>query len=446
MRPFNLLTGCLVASALSACQMLDSERLSTSLSEGGSTATCQSNAGTYFLPRRLITIELTEMTGKAAGFGINIVQDNTDYVADRNESYCLDFLLSYLSADRVGIQRNKQGLLERVYTQAEDKTPKIAKEAIQATADLIASEGARSLSRSLRPQIQIKDKPNVIASFQFDPFVEREAREANNALSEYGFCVFVDARNDPFAPEWSSDICKEIVAGKSASAKTKRGSIDPALISKYGPSYPRSGLKIFDPNPVAPTIQERGILYRPELSHSLVVLQKPDPKSRHTQWRAAGSQRIIMPNAAPAFVLEVKRAAFVKAETDIQLQNGLLKNVSVNKPSELLAVSNVTLAAAQIVVDIPNQALKILNNRVANTEALIKANSDLIDVLRKNNIDANADAQARLGTDLILGRSAAGARSANTPASRLAECLADPATQQYEDPVSTCRQIVGRNL
>src|SRR5262245_27323007 len=107
---------------LAGCQqMLDSSRLETEPRDIG--ATCQSNAGTYFLPRRLITITVTNPTAAGGGYGIQVLPpENQVYVADRSEVYCLDFLLSAFSDDRVGIQRNERGLLQRVYTRAEDKT------------------------------------------------------------------------------------------------------------------------------------------------------------------------------------------------------------------------------------------------------------------------------------------------------------------------------------
>ena len=436
------------ATLLSGCQMLDSKWLDTDPALAGTT--CQSNAGTYHLPRRLITVKITPGV-PAASFAITV--DNTPegatYVADRNETYCLDFLLSYLSEDRVGIQRNSDGLLQRVYTQADDKTAKIALDLIQAGADLAASD-AGSLGRSAaRPRFADNVAP-VLASFQFDPFVEREAREVNYALSEFGYCLFLDSRNDPFVPHWSEELCQEIAAPR---AKTQAGHEyrGPSMVYKADPAFPRSGLPVFDPRPVPPEVQTRGILYRPELTHSLVVIRKPDPGSRFSEWRRVASDRIVMPNAAPAFILEVKRAIFVKAETDVRFNSGLIKNVSVNKPSELLAAANLAVAAAQIITNIPVQALKIFNNRAENKIALINTNAALIDLLRnqKGDVDISAAAaQAQAGTNLILGRAAQ--RSAgstfnsdvNPEATRLAECLRDPSVQQYPDPLRVCQEIV----
>jgi hypothetical protein len=428
-----------LAAALGGCQMLDSTHLEADPAFAG--ASCRSNAGTYHLPRRLLTITMSG--NQKDGYGIKVDQDAV-YVADRSETYCLDFLLSATSADRIGVQRDENGLLQRIFTQADDKTPAVAAQVIQAAADLVASNRA-SLQRSSQ---QFKDADNqiiAVASYQFDPFVEREAREVNEALATFGFCVYLDPHNDPFVPSWSEDICRGRAEPR---AKQAREAI-PGAVYKAEPAFPRSGLAIFDPKPVPPEMQARGILYRPELSHSLVIIRKQDRGSR--SWRVAASERVVMPNAAPAFILEVKRATFVKAETDIQFTSGMIKSISINKPSELLAASDLAVTAAQTVVNIPARTLTIFNNRADNTEKLIQTNAQLINVLRSQNADADAAAQAQQGTNLILSRSAnTSARTLNveseTPSAKLTACLNDPATQQYPDPVRVCQEIVNRGL
>jgi hypothetical protein len=442
----------MTAVLLAGCQMLDSRWLD---SDPAVDATCHSNAGTYHLPRRLITVVVRG--SDQAGFALEVTKSGTaaPYVADRSETYCLDFLLSGLSADRVGIQRTANGLLQRVFTQADDKTKQIAQDIIQAAADLIASDRADTLARGAsRPQFNENKTANILASYQFDPFVEREARQVNEALSEFGYCIYLEGRNDPFVPGWSEDICRRIAASRAK--RSARAREDRESVAHYK-AYPRSGLPGFDPRPIPRHVQERGILYRPELAHTLIVIRKPDPGSRFSEWDRVGSDRIVVPNAAPAFILEVKRAIFVKAETDVQFFNGLIKNVSVNKPSELLAAADLAVAAAQIVTNIPAQALKVFNNRVENTRELMATNAALIELLRNQRDDldseayAQAVAQAKAGTSLVLGNGAPDLglspgrtlnAAGNPQASRFAECISDPSVQQYPDPVRTCQELV----
>jgi hypothetical protein len=451
MRSLTAIAGILLAAALGGCQMLDSAWLETDPRYAGTT--CHSNAGTYHLPRRLITVSVTGTD--QTGFALTVDKESADgapYVADRNETYCLDFLLSYLSADRVAIQRNADGLLQRIFTQADDKTKQIAQDVFQAAADLVASDRATLGRSATRPQFKpIKDKPSALATFQFDPFVEREAREVNYALAEFGYCIFLDANNDAFVPRWSRQICEEIITGVSRKSRVPGAEFAP-MVYKADPAYPRSGLPVFDPRPVPPELQARGILYRPELSHSLVVFRKADPGSRRSPWRVVASDRIVVPNAAPAFILQVERAIFVKAETDVQFTSGLIRNISINKPSELLAAADLAVAAAQIVTSIPAQSLKIFNNRTENTIDLLSTNAQLIDTLRKYRADVNAgalppaQAQAGFGDPLASAPRSAVGPDINPAGSRLEACLADPSVQQYPDPLRVCQGIVDRGL
>lgn len=440
MRRVTALGGIFAAALLGGCQMLDSRWLDTDPSQAG--LSCHTNAGTYHLPRRLISVIVTG-TDKT-GFAIK-VDGQTDagapYVADRNETYCLDFLLSPLSADRVGIQRTEDGLLKRVYTQADDKTKDIAQDVIQAAADLIASDRAGLTGRSFATRPRFIDNADpVVATFQFDPFVEREAREVNYALVEFGYCVYLDARNDPFVPRWSQDICREVVAPRSKKSRGVPNYRGPSMVYKADPAYPRSGLPIFDPRPVSPELQQTGILYRPELTHTLVVIRKPDPGSRFSEWRPVASDRIVAPNASPAFILEVKRAIFVKAETDVQFASGLIRNVSVNKPSELLAASNLAIAAAQIVVNIPARALAIFNNRKENTIDLINTNAALIATLREKNASVDisaAAAQAQFGSNLIVPGAPAAAGIPDLQQQQMQHCL------DNGGPPDVCKSLIG---
>lgn len=438
MRVYGTVAIVLAAALAGGCQMLDSGWLDTDPSAVGTT--CHTNAGTYFLPRRLITVTVTGSDTGGFNLKVDATGDTTaPYVADRNESYCLDALLSPLSADRIGIQRSEDGLLQRVYTQADDKTKDIAQQLIQGVADLAASEQAGIPGRSFatRPRFAGDTAP-VVATFTFDPFVEREAREVNIALVEYGYCLYLDPHRDPFVPRWSQKICRDAVFGRKKGPRNSPVYAGPSMVYKADPAYPRSGLAIFDPRPVPVEVQQRGVLYRPELTHTLVVIRKPDPGSRFSEWRPVASDKIVMPNAAPAFILEVKRAIFVKAETDVQFNNGLIRNVSVNKPSELLAASNLVVAAVQIVTNIPKRALTIFNNRTENTIDLINTNAQLIALLRDQNAgDISAGiGPAQAANTLILGRPAPIAGIPDQQQQLMQHCLDNGA------PPDVCKSLV----
>src|SRR4029077_5253866 len=91
-----------------------------------------------------------------------------------------------------------------------------------------------------------------------------------------------------------------------------------------------------------------GLFYRPALPYRLNFITDPttarasiygqvvDPAARP----AAGiaSYTVSLPNEAPIMEIKVSRAAFVKNSVKITFDNGMLKDVSYDKPSQVEGV------------------------------------------------------------------------------------------------------------
>ena len=60
-----------------------------------------------------------------------------------------------------------------------------------------------------------------------------------------------------------------------------------------------------------------------------------------------------MPNAAPVFSVDVRRALFAHRETSLTFDHGILSDVTITKGSELDAVAVIPLRVAQFIVSIP---------------------------------------------------------------------------------------------
>jgi hypothetical protein len=128
-----------------------------------------------------------------------------------------------------------------------------------------------------------------------------------------------------------------------------------------------------------------------------------------------------MPNEAPMFALGVNRAMFVKSTTDITFENGILANVAIKRPSELNALVDIPVYAAQVALSIPAATLEIFQNEANNRKELWKTHAELIKTLRNLKNDklrdqVIADGGLPLGPQSLtgLGRSTAGAGLANT--------------------------------
>jgi len=435
-----IVMGFLVAALTGCTEMTESILLDTRLSRQGTV--CEGNLGAYSLPRREIKVTIKDAVdnGDRPGYSIDVVPGS--YVPDANHVYCLDFLSARVADERIGVKRNGL-LLERVYTKSTDKTLTEATKLVQAGADLISAKDARSRGRASQVKGGIAGA-DVLRLFEFDPLIETDTRKVNAALRPYGYCIYLKRRGDDFAPDWSEAMCDP--SGELGGWLPYKSSVS----YETGNEYEDTKHKFHNGRPVPEEIRQRGIFYRPELTHVLVVMRQDHPGVIGAPWHRAGSMRLKLPNASPPFLLNVKRSVFVEAKSDIKFNQGLIQSISIDKKSELLAVSEFVIDVVQIVQKIPSKALSILSNDVDNKLALIEANEDLITSLEAYNRARGVkqpprDQVSTDATNIILGRQGVYGRSANEP-DAMTTCLNNPEISNSPNPTATCRRLLEKNL
>lgn len=393
---------------------------------------CRSNLGAYSLPRRLIKVVVSK---PASGddkeqYGLEVKE--ADYVPDPHQIYCLDFLASRVADERIGIRRNNNNglLLERVYTKSIDQTKENARKLIQGVADLAAFGKSQSLARDAL----ISDQASgPVREFNIDPLVQSDMQKVNDALKPFGYCIYLRRGGDALVPDWSDRLCDVDAHGGWRPYKT-------VVAGEPKPSYSH----IVDSRPVADEVRQRGIFYRPEVTHVLAIMKQDQPGIAGSPWHRDASMRLKLPNAAPPFLLTVERSFFTDAETDVQFNSGVMQSVSVNKKSELQAVSGLAVEVVQIVQKIPQVTLAIFDNTVENRLALINANQQLIKTLQDHNTARGLSAVSRRtltpSTNALIAQGYVPVqRSAGDP-DAMAQCLADPAIRQLPDPEARCRE------
>ena len=243
--------------------------------------------------------------------------------------------------------------MTNVFTESDDKTIMILEETAEAVARGIIGE--KPLGRSLPVAKVIADK-RVFGPYEVDPFDEAEMAELNRTLGTFGFCLHLDPTGDPFVPKWSPRQCGIQPSDKEAPT-----------------NLPQVGQDVLPPRPW-------GVLYRPMMTHRLVVLQRPDP-SLKTAWQITHSRYIHLPNAAPTLAVEVDRAVFTKHQMKLTFDAGVLTNVEIEKGSELNALVTLPIKLAQIAVSIPADMVKIRLATATGQKELLEANQALIDSL-----------------------------------------------------------------
>ncbi|MDN2580149.1 hypothetical protein [Aquibium sp. ELW1220] len=433
MRPFWFPIALLLAlSMASGCTQ---SMLATVSADDVAHGVCTVNAGAYHLPKRVVEVTVTAAPATVAPKRFDLtVTEPKRIVADSSETFCLDFLFSHFAEDRIAVERTPTGLLQQVYTRADDKSRPIAEAVIRATGDLVAASAANELANLRRDAAaQVKEAQTLIfLKIEVDPFVESEMKALNAALREFGYCVYVDNRDDPFVPDWAPSVCNAPTWVK-----------DPIPADAYATEFGN-----------ARQLMQRGVLYRPEISHRLKVMRKRDPGNPREAWHLAGTEYITMPNRAPIFALGVNRALFVKAETRVKFQAGIIDSVAVDKPSELNAAVEIPLYAARVALSIPAATLSIFQNEAANRRALWQTNAELIRTLEQMRRTTTLDQAVAAGQipaaarameiDVALPIEGGGGRAANLPPplQRLSNCLEDDAINGTPEGRRECLEIM----
>jgi hypothetical protein len=327
-------------------------------------AACRENMGTYFLPKG----ELEFVVVKTAIAGTNdfrydmrtgLADASTEglsvqLTADQRHLYCIDYKANSLYSDLVRVQRTADGLLKSVYSNVEDQSKTIIENAAKGVALAVAAE-----SRLANRDLALDTPAQIVESkWQFDPFDPELMTSVNQAIEKSGFCIYIDPMDDPFVPFWMRNQC---TTAKEYVSYTSKGHAE----------------EVFNTASFTAGEGRLGVLYKPALSHTLVILKRDDPTSGKA-WRVWRRQIVEMPNRAPVFMLQVSRGFFTTRKTEISFNQGMLASIVVDKQSELRAVTDALVNVVGIVVQIPAKALIIGNNEAKNQEALIKANQTLL--------------------------------------------------------------------
>ncbi|RUX34644.1 hypothetical protein EOA23_00935 [Mesorhizobium sp. M2A.F.Ca.ET.042.01.1.1] len=398
---------------------------------------CMSSANSYSLPKGIIELQVVESDGATQRY--DVVAKSIKWVTDPAYGpYCLDYLGSAFAEDALGIQKdNASEALVRIANHSVDKSKDIAISLMEAAGDAAAAAAAGGRSVDLDSKISADGKTAVYANFELDPFDYKQMRMINASLRKIGYCVFIDARENVFAPSWSNDLCSE---------------------TGYPSAAPNFDLK--DPLgaqalPDQIAFSKRGILYRPAIGYTLVIMRRDDPTSHdyaRFPWYQQRAIDLQLPNGAPLFLLEIKRSFFVERITDVTFDHGVPSDITIAKKSEFNAVADVVVRAVQIAVQVPMRALTIRLNQAQNEQKLIAANSQLvraIDEYQRAKQTVITPRTAVMASDeapsAVLATQAGGNRNAlqvDGRSAALANCMLDQRFANDPDGLELCKRIV----
>jgi hypothetical protein len=344
----------LAATAISVLTGCTSMLATTSYNWSAGVNDQQCGAGAYYLPRRLLSIKFGPEANGRNRLLFNPTGDGPISVGDPRLPLCLDYLSSPSADDRLLISRTSDGLLTKITANAEDKSLEIATKEI----DLLRLSAVAGGSSRANIISKVGDD-SFAGSYQMDPFDIEEAAAINASIKDLGYCIYAEGHTfDPrrLTPE---AYCRN--PRSALAAKTPRfAAIDMEALRLES---------------------RRGVLYRPNQPHRIIVMQKLDPGGPG-HWRRVEVYAVEMPNVAPVFSIGIDRSYFTDRTTILTFDAGILKDVQITKGSELNSMAEVPLRLAQAIVSIPAEIVQVRINRVKNEEALIDAQAKLLQTYR----------------------------------------------------------------
>jgi hypothetical protein len=319
----------------------------------GYAPTCHTALGAYYLPKVLLGMSVVAAAGESGQPGtIKATPLAPTVTVDNSQTLCLDYLGVPNAADIVTVNRKPNGLLQKVYSNVTDQTPAIVNNLVDAGANLLVAAAREA---------RLGAAPGDKLDLQVDPFDWDDLMRTKIALRRFGLCLYVEGYSFPITDPNPRAIRE--AAERWCETVAPRPFTHPA---QYYASLP-----------VPPEVMGTGILYRPKMTHKVVLMSKGDPHSRN-RWLPYYTTRVDMPNISPVLSFGVERALFTNRLTTVYFDDGVLTDVSINKGSELLGFVSIPIVVAKAIVSVPAQIVQFRILDTQNQTRLLNAQGELI--------------------------------------------------------------------
>jgi hypothetical protein len=255
--------------------------------------------------------EVTTSVIKTKTHSLELV--GVSYTPDPNFQFVLDYHGAATAEDDVKVTIGSDGLLTKIDVTSEDKTAAIILKLVD-----IAKEVAKISTLS---EGETTSTTIVVYDATFDPFDPVESAKVKNDLRAFhcSYKILRISGNE-------ADVSKTVVTRETE------------------------------------THRINGVAFRPVFAYNLHLQNDGTP---------ALLQTVFLPNQAQVMSLPVTRAAFVKKVTTLGFDHGILTDVHISKPSEVLGFLEIPLGIAKAIVDLPAELIKL---RIDTT----KSNTDLL--------------------------------------------------------------------
>ncbi len=377
-RRFGAIVLVAISGLLAACAMSQSTLVSPKDAVG-----CRSSAGAYNLSKSYIAFDIhKEPTGigTAQGYFLRVPGAPQSGIAvmvkpDPQYTYCLDYLASATSNDTFKVEKDKH-ILKKISSKADDQSAVIASTLIK-TLFVGLSENpnfdqTRTMARSLG---RATLGGTLVFSGVIDPFDHDDVNRINDSIRDFGYCLFLEGEPvDPGHDDVDAYCENPIAWARNRSRRITGLHGVPQKASNAPKTIDRAG------QDVAPRNYAQGVFYRPRIGVTYYLYVKENLKLRGVRgaWKMRATATAFLENAAPVFSVGVDRTFFATRETTLDFDQGVLKDVTISKTSEVAGFVTIPLQVAQSVVALPANIIQVKINLTNNNAALVIAQDALV--------------------------------------------------------------------
>lgn len=373
MRNVRLALVLLAATAIGGCMVVRS-----SAPVAQTPQACVAGLGGYALPKAHLRV-LVQQTGNAPPVLESIALERHP---DPAQTYCLDYLASITSNDKLLVSRDryqnqprksspadlaiKQPIatpfLQLVASKATDRAGEVIQRAIQLVEIRLSSNAEFSGRATPAEAAAQAAPPRTLASIEFDPLNSQALAEANQTLTKFGFCLTLGGYSYDISRASTQDYCS------SPSATVVR---HPSQFEARARQAKRQ-----------PTSAKTAIYYRPRAGYLVQIHTKADPGGTEP-WLLRADTQVQLENLSPVLAIGVHRALFSERRTALLFDDGALTSVCVGKGSELEAAAQIPLDIAHGVLSLPARIIEASINTLTAQKNLIAAQESLLKLQRQ---------------------------------------------------------------
>ncbi|MER8859039.1 hypothetical protein NKI09_15455 [Mesorhizobium sp. M0757] len=336
----------LFCTLLTGCQVIESSVEYKTLQDGRLQQHCTSAFGSYSLSYSTIKVTISQNYSNATNTpvgGAYLGPITPTRHPDGQHTYCLEFLESLVSDDKVDVYYSglgsantaptpdtvkPNGLLQLVVSKNVDRTGEIIQKLLRLIFIIISGAPGDGFGR-----VNDGSTPRQMTEQDVNPFDVAALARLNRSIRQYGFCVTLGKFTydvDALTPD---QYCNDPERALEAPARS------PHLQAALRQNYLVKKL---------PT----GIFYRPRQGYPLFVFVRDDPAVG--PWRLRKVDTILLENISPIMVLGVNRSIFAEHRTAMAFDDGDLVDFCVAKGSEVEGFIQIPLDVVYGIVSLPS--------------------------------------------------------------------------------------------